>query len=84
VPCLGKGETTDFEYDLMEGVGEGTVNVVLTMAEVRYCTAFDDFRGRDGSDGKRFQGRNSPAPFPCPLPSSPSGAFFHVAGSALD
>jgi hypothetical protein len=66
--CLGKGATTDFLYDLTPGTDEGIVNVVLTIGQIRYCTAFDDLRGRDGSDGKRFEGRDAPAPGPCPTP----------------
>ena len=66
--CVGKGATTDFLYDLTPGVDEGVVNVVLTIGPLRYCTAFTGFDGRNGSDGKRFQGKNPPPPAACPLP----------------
>ena len=64
--CLGKGAATDFLYDLSVGTDEGSVNVILTLDNLRYCTAFDDFRGRNGSDGKRFQGKDAPPPAACP------------------
>jgi 6-phosphogluconolactonase (cycloisomerase 2 family) len=73
--CLGKGATTDFLYDLNEGTDEGTVNVVLVTGTFKHCTAFDDFNGRDGSDGKQFLGKNLPPPLVCPAVGSPSGAF---------
>jgi hypothetical protein len=64
--CFGKGATTTFDYDLMEGTDEGTVNVVLTTGSIRYCTAFGSYKGRAGTDGKRFQGRDADKPTACP------------------
>jgi len=64
--CLGSGPTTDFPYDLVPGTTEGTVNVVLTTGQIRYCTSFGATGGRDGSDGKLFQGRKAPPPPACP------------------
>ena len=64
--CLGSGATTDFAYDLVAGTDEGIVNVVLTVGTIRYCTAFDDFHGKNGSDGLLFKGLNAPAPAACP------------------
>jgi hypothetical protein len=65
--CFGKG-AADFTYDLMPGVDEGIVNVVLIAGSAKYCTAFDDTNGRDGSDGRQFLGRDAPAPEVCPTP----------------
>ena len=82
--CLGRGPTTDFLYDLTEGTDEGIVNGVLTIGEFTYCTAFDDYHGIDGSDGRMFLGRDAPAPSSCPAPPSPSAAFLDATNSALD
>jgi hypothetical protein len=82
--CSGRGPTTDFAYDLVPGIDEGVVNVVLTLGAVRYCTAFDDFNGRDGSDGKKFQARDSMRPRSCPGLPSPSGAFIELSNEALE
>jgi hypothetical protein len=59
---------TEFDYDLNPGIDEGIVNVTLTVGDFKYCSSFDDFNDRDGSDGKTFLGKNSPAPGPpvCP------------------
>ena len=64
--CLGSGPTTDFPYDLVPGTDEGIVNVVLTIGQLRYCTAFDDSGGSNGSNGKLFKGRKAPPPASCP------------------
>jgi hypothetical protein len=82
--CTGKGETTDFPYDLAEGVDEGLVQTVLTVGHHTYCTRFDDFKGKDGSDGKKFQGKNAPVLGPCPAAASPSGAFIDAVTSVVD
>jgi 6-phosphogluconolactonase (cycloisomerase 2 family) len=83
--CVGRGATTDFLYDLTEGTDEGIVNVVLSIGLYRYCTAFDDFNGRDGSDGRRFLGKGSSPPASCPVPvGSPAAAFLNVASGALE
>jgi hypothetical protein len=63
--CLGKGATTDLPYDLTPGTDEDAVHAVLTLGGVRYCTTFEDFNGKDGSDGKRFLGKNAPPPAAC-------------------
>jgi hypothetical protein len=44
-----------FPYDLAEGVDEGLVQTVLTVGHHTSCTRFDDFKGKDGSDGKKWQ-----------------------------
>jgi len=82
--CRGKGATSDFLYDLTEGTDEGMVNVVLTMGLMKYCTAFDDHRGKDGSDGRKFLGRRAPAPSSCQAPPSPSAAFLDMKSGVLD
>ena len=64
--CLGAGTMTNFLFDLTEGTDEGVVNVVLTTGTLNYCTAFDGFNGKNGSDGKTFLGKNSPPPLSCP------------------
>lgn len=64
--CKGKGETTDFPYDLVSGTSEGVVTVVLEMGLFKYCTAFDGATGSDGSDGKKFSVSKAPAPGACP------------------
>jgi len=60
VKCQGKGETTDFPYDLEVGAAEGTVHAVLDMGLYRFCSSFPPDGGADGSDGKKFKGRNAP------------------------
>lgn len=64
--CKGKGDTTDFPYDLVPGTSEGVVAVTLEMGLYKYCTAFDGALGSDGSDGKKFNVGASPAPGACP------------------
>ena len=66
--CFGKGPTAGFLYDLVEGTDEGVVSVLLTVGTIRHCTAFDDAKGRDGSDGKTFLGRDAPPPAACGVP----------------
>jgi hypothetical protein len=34
-------------------------NVALTIGSIRYCSSIDDFNGKNGSDGKKFQGKNA-------------------------
>jgi hypothetical protein len=63
--CGGKKGVTTFPYDLVPGTDQGMVNIVLTTGSVRYCSSIDDFNGKDGSDGKKFQGKNAPAPAQC-------------------
>jgi hypothetical protein len=64
--CAGKGVLSDLPYDLIEGTDEGTVHAVLQIGPHRFCSSFDDFNGADGSDGRRFRGKNSPSPTRCP------------------
>jgi hypothetical protein len=55
-------------YDLIAGADQGVVHAVLTLGQLRSCTSFADFDGRDGSAGLRFQGKDAPAPESCPSP----------------
>lgn len=63
--CDNKG-AFPFDYDLTVGVDQGIVEQVLTIGNTRYCMGFDDHNGKDGSDGKKFLGKNAPAPAACP------------------
>jgi cysteine-rich repeat protein len=64
--CVGSGASTHFPYDLTPGTDEGIVHVTLTTGTIHYCTAFDDFGGKNGSDGVLFKGRDAPPPATCP------------------
>lgn len=59
VKCQGKGETTDFPYDLEVGTSEGTIHAVLDMGLYKFCSSFPSDGSTDGSDGKKFKGRNA-------------------------
>lgn len=63
--CDSKGVAA-FGYDLTEGVDEGVVSGVLATATMKYCASFDDHKGKNGSDGKKFLGKSQPAPLSCP------------------
>jgi len=39
---------------------------VLTIGQIRYCTAFAALNGSNGSNGKLFKGGKSPPPASCP------------------
>lgn len=65
IRCDSKG-SHPFDYDLTPGVDQGIVEAVLTIGDTRYCVAFDDHKGKDGSDGKKFVGKSSPPPAACP------------------
>ncbi len=60
VKCQGKGEATDFPYDLEVGLSEGTVHAVLDMGLYEFCSSFPPDGSADGSDGKKFKGKNAP------------------------
>jgi cysteine-rich repeat protein len=56
-------------YDLTLGIHEGSVAASLRVGPSdRWCGSADATGGRDGSDGRRFQGRRAPAPATCPIP----------------
>lgn len=65
VTCDSKGPHP-LGFDLTPGVDQGIVESVLTIGDTRYCVAFDDHKGKNGSDGKKFVGKNSPVPAACP------------------
>jgi 6-phosphogluconolactonase (cycloisomerase 2 family) len=87
--CTGKGETTDFLFDLSEGVSQGDVYAVLRTGTIKYCSRFDGALGLDGSDGKKFYVKlpffeSATTSCPVPQPGSPSGALLDGPSSLLD
>jgi hypothetical protein len=63
----GKGPT-QLDFDLAIGVGQGAIDVALSSGPTRVCMRCAPFNGKDGSDGKTFQGKSatcSPAPVAC-------------------
>lgn len=66
VNCKGKGETTDFLYDLMPGVSEGPITAVLEVRGQQFCAEIAPGASADGSDGKKFKGKNAVPPASCP------------------
>ncbi len=62
----GKGSST-LDYDLAVSVSQGTVDVLFDNLGTGLCMACAPFNGKDGSDGKKFQGKNCPAPASCGL-----------------
>lgn len=61
----GKGPS-NLDYDLELGVSQGTVAATLANGTDRTCIVCPPFDGKDGSDGKRFQGKSCAAPATCP------------------
>ena len=57
---------TSLAYDLQVGTAQGTVRAVLESGAMAVCSACAAHEGQDGSDGKRFTGRDCPAPLACP------------------
>lgn len=72
VSCKGKGETTDFLYDLVPGTDEGTVSAVLELQGQRFCAEVIPTPATNGSDGKKLKGKNAAAPAGCPGPLLPT------------
>ena len=62
----GKGSST-LDYDLAVSVAQGTVDVLFDNLGESLCMACAPFSGKDGSDGKKFLGKNCPAPLTCGL-----------------
>ncbi len=62
----GKGSST-LDYDLAVGVSQGTVDVLFDNLGTGLCMACVPSNGQDGSNGKKFQGKNCPAPVSCGL-----------------
>ncbi|HEY8514542.1 MAG TPA: hypothetical protein VIS07_03405 [Candidatus Binatia bacterium] len=65
--CYGRGPTV-LDFDLQPGVRQDPIDVVLEVgtAPERYCMRFGGKVGKDGSNGKMFTARKSPAPSACP------------------
>ena len=72
VSCKGKGDTNDFLYDLVPGTNEGAITAVLEVRGQRFCSEVPATPGTDGSDGKKFKGKNAPAPGGCPAALLPT------------
>lgn len=62
--CSNRG-AAPFPFDLTEGVDQQVVNARLTIGNLTYCVAFEDHKGKDGSDGRKFLGKRSDAPGSC-------------------
>jgi hypothetical protein len=60
----GKGPT-NLSYDLQVGMPQGTVAATLTSGGTQVCVVCGPDNGKDGSDGKKFQGKNCAAPPTC-------------------
>ncbi|MEO8602960.1 MAG: hypothetical protein ABI629_10315 [bacterium] len=60
----GKGTTT-LGYDLQVGVSQNPVGIKFLTADGNFCMACDGTVGHDGSDGKKFLGKDCPAPASC-------------------
>lgn len=60
----GKGDYF-LNYDLVDGVGQDTIDLVLVNAAGRICLACASANGKDGSDGRTFLGKSCPAPAAC-------------------
>jgi polyhydroxybutyrate depolymerase len=61
----GKGPIA-LDYDLQLGVAQGTVSATLTNGTDRTCIVCPPSDGKDGSDGKKFLGKDCAAPVTCP------------------
>jgi YVTN family beta-propeller protein len=63
---FGKGPS-GLNYDLQVGVGQGAVSAQFTsLGGDRFCMQCTGSAGKDGSDGRLFEGSNCPAPAACP------------------
>ncbi len=60
----GKGSFF-LNYDLLSGVSQDTVDIVLVNGSGNICLACPPANGKDGSDGKGFLGKSCPAPGVC-------------------
>ncbi len=63
----GKG-TSVLDYDLQVGVSQDTVAAVFEYGGAQICMTCPPLDDNDGSDGKKFYGRECAAPPTCPLP----------------
>jgi DNA-binding beta-propeller fold protein YncE len=60
----GKGPTS-LDYDLQLGVGQGTVAAKLESGSRVVCSVCPPYNGKDGSDAKKFLGKDCAAPPSC-------------------
>jgi DNA-binding beta-propeller fold protein YncE len=65
VVLQGKGPST-LDYDLQSGIPQGSVTAVLQSGATSLCGRCLGGAGVDGTDGRRFRGRNCAAPPACP------------------
>lgn len=65
VACDNRGPSP-LSYPLAQGIPQVSVDAVLTIGAGRSCARFFAFNGIDGSDGKKFLGKNASAPGACP------------------
>lgn len=79
VSCKGKPGVQSFPYDLEAGTGEVALNVMLELGNYRYCSKLPAL-GFDGSDGKKFRGKNLPG---LPLDPCPTGALGQCGNSVI-
>jgi hypothetical protein len=63
---LQGGGPSNLNYDLQSGVSQATVTAVLQSGGLSICSACTPSVDSDGSDGKRFLGRDCAAPVACP------------------
>lgn len=61
----GKG-TTNLDYDLQLGMSQGTVAATLASGGSYVCVVCGPYKEKDGSDAKKFLGKNCAAPPTCP------------------
>ncbi len=72
----GKGPTVPgLDFDLQVGVAQSPVDATLRSGGRRVCLRCADTKGKDGSDGKMFQGKDPDCPAPTACVGSASGAF---------
>jgi len=65
-------------YDLQVGVDQGAVDVELRSGDARVCLRCDDSNGADGSDGRKFQGRDAQCMAPPVCLTSAIGARLNL------
>ncbi len=72
ISCKGKPGIATFPYDLEVGTSEVEVNAMLELGNHRYCSTLPAI-GFDGSDGKKFRGKNLPGGSLAPCPTGALG-----------
>ena len=74
VVLQGKGPT-DLDFDLQVGTAEAPVDVTIRSGARRVCLHCNASKGKDGSDGRVFQGKDPDCPAPLACVGSASAAF---------